>query len=69
MVLLLALWTVAADTPLVKVRQPARVSITVLNGHRASPQSWDPAARRDQREVITKDSDAFKVRLRLTEFQ
>lgn len=69
MVLLLALSAATAGTPPVRVQQRAHARVTILNGHRASLQSWDPASRRDQREVIRKDLDGFEVRLRLTEFQ
>ena len=69
MVFLLAFSAAAASPPPVKVGERARASITILNAHRASPQSWDPASRRHQREVIRGELDGAEVRLRLTEFE
>jgi hypothetical protein len=68
--LFLLAFSAAAASPLpVKVGERARASITILNAHRASPESWDPASRRHQREVIRKELDGAEVRLRLTEFE
>jgi len=69
MVLLLALSIAATSAPPPKVGRRARATITILNACRASPQSWNPAARREQREIIKKESDGSEVRLRLTEFE
>jgi len=67
--LLLALAAPPADPAPVKVEQRARASVTIMPAHRASPQTWDPLARRDQRETVKKETDGQEVRLRLTEFQ
>lgn len=65
----LALSAASASPPPVKVEQRARASVTILRAHRASPQTWDPTARPNQREIMKKEADGEKVRLRLTEFQ
>ncbi len=47
----------------------ARVSVTVLNPHRASSDGWKPAARRNQREIVKKEKDGRSVLIRVTEFE
>lgn len=70
MVLVLAALSVAAaGTPPVRAVQHARISITIVQAHRASPQTWDPVSRVNQREVVKKELDGGQVRLRLTEFE
>ena len=69
LLLFLALSAAPANPAPVKVEQRARASVTVLRAHQASPQTWDPAARPNQREMTKKEADGEEVRLRLTEFQ
>ena len=69
MVFLLVLSAAAVSSLSVNVGARARASITILNAYRASPQSWDPATRRNQREVKWKYLDGVEARLRLTEFE
>jgi len=64
-----ALSAAAPDPAPVKVEQRARASVTILRAHQASPQTWAPAARPNQREIKKKEADGEEVRLRLTEFQ
>lgn len=52
-----------------KVEQRARVSVTIIQAYRASSNSWDPAARRNQKEVVKREGDGTPVLLRLTEFE
>ena len=66
---LVALSAAAASPPPARAAQSARASITILQPHRASPQTWAPAARPNQREIKKKEADGEEVRLRLTEFQ
>lgn len=69
--MLLLLATLAAatvDQAPVKVEQRPRASVTILRPHIASPRSWNPAVRPDQRETIRRDGKG-EERLRLTEFQ
>jgi hypothetical protein len=70
--MLLLLFALSATAPRpapVKVEQRARASVTILRSHEASPQTWKPASRPDQREILKKEPDGEEVRLRLTEFQ
>ena len=69
LLLFLTLSAAAAKPVPVKVVQRVRASVTILRAHRASPQTWDPAIRSDQREIRKKEADGEEVRLRLTEFQ
>lgn len=69
MVLLLVLSAAAASPVPVAVEQRARVSINILQPHRASPSTWNPATRPNQREIVKKEPDGRQVRLRLTEFE
>jgi hypothetical protein len=70
MVLLFVILSAAtASPPPLKVQQQARVSITILQAHRASQASWDPATRPNQREMMQKEQGGAEVRLRLTEFE
>jgi len=70
MVLLSAAVAAALATPpAVTVRERARASVTVLQPFRASPQTWNPTARPNQREVVRRQADGMEVRLRLTEFE
>ena len=70
MVLLFLVLSAAPPAPSpFKVEQRARASITILRSHQASPQTWTPASRPDQREILKKEPDGEEVRLRLTEFQ
>ena len=60
----------AAPAPApVKVEQRARASVTILRAHQASPQTWKPTSRPNQREILKNEPDGEEVRLRLTEFQ
>jgi len=68
LLLLLALSAAPANPSPVKVEQRARASVTILRAHRASPQTWKPAVRPDQREIRKKEVDGEESRLRLTEF-
>lgn len=69
MVLVLALIAAVASPPPVKAVESARVSIRVVRPHRASAETWNPAARSDQREVIKQEPDGTRQRLLLTEFE
>jgi hypothetical protein len=70
MVLLLAIFSAAAASPPpARVERSARVSITILRPHRATPETWNPSARPNQREIVKKELDGGEVRLRLTEFE
>lgn len=69
MLLLLAMLSAATAPPPAKVEQRARASVTILRPHSASPTTWNPATRSDQREIVKKEADGAEVRLRLTEFQ
>lgn len=70
MVLLLLALSAADPGPApVKVEERARASVTILRSHQASPQTWNPASRPDQREILKKEHGGDEVRLRLTEFQ
>lgn len=69
LLLLAALSAAASAPPPAKVEQRARASVTILKAHSASPTTWEPTARPDQREVIKREADGAEVRLRLTEFQ
>ena len=67
---MLALLLSAAHSPApAKVELSARVQIRVLRAHKASPETWDPAGKPGQKEVIRKEKDGSVVRLRLTEFE
>lgn len=59
----------AASSPPPKIAVRAEARITILRPHRASAESWEPAARRNQREIVKKEKDGSKTRLRLTEFE
>jgi hypothetical protein len=70
MVLLLAAAAAAVATPpTVTVRERARANVIVLQPFRASPHTWNPSARPNQREVVRRQADGMEVRLRLTEFE
>ena len=70
MALLLALLLFAGDRrPPDKVDARAHAKITILRPYNASPESWDPGARPNQREIVRTDEDGSAVRLRLTEFE
>ena len=70
MAFLLALMLSAANSPTpAKAELRARVQITILRSHRASPETWDPAGNPNQKEVIRTEKDGSSVRLRLTEFE
>lgn len=67
---LLALLLSAANaSPPPKAMAQAQARITILRPHKASAESWEPDARRDQRETIKKEKDGSQIRLRLTEFE
>lgn len=51
------------------VQAQAQASIVILRPHKASAESWEPGARRDQRETVKKEKDGSEIRLRLTEFE
>lgn len=61
----------AGSTPPYKVaaQAQAQARITILRAYKASPESWDPAAKRNQREIVRRERDGSTVRLRLTEFE
>ena len=67
--LLAAASAAAASPPTAKVELRARASVTIVRPHLASPRTWDPATRSDQREMVKTEADGRAVRLRLTEFQ
>lgn len=69
LILLAALVAATAGPPPAKAEQRARASVTIARPHLASPKTWSPATRSDQREMIKKEADGVEVRLRLTEFQ
>lgn len=70
MVVLLALLSAAAASPPpVRAVYRARVSITILQPHRASPDTWVPAVRPNQREIVKHEPDGEQVRIRLTEYE
>ena len=70
MVVLYCILLSAADVPAPpKAEQRARASVTIVRPHRASAESWDPSARRDQKEIVKRDRDGTIIRLRLTEFE
>jgi len=69
MLFLFALAAATASQPPVTVHRRARASVTILNGFRGSSGTWEPAARRNQREVVRKESTGHTIRLRLTEFE
>ena len=67
---LLALFLSASGSPPpVKAELRARASVTILRAHRASPNSWGPAAHRNQKEIVTREKDGTPILLRLTEFE
>lgn len=66
---LAALSAAAVSPPPAKVERQARATITILQAHRASRQTWDPAVRSGQREIVKKEADGSEIRLRLTEFE
>lgn len=70
MALLLAFLLSASGNPApVKVELHARAKVTILRPHKASPETWEPAINRSQKEIIRKEKDGSSVRLRLTEFE
>lgn len=69
MLLLVAALSSAASPPTVRAEAIARVSVNILRPHRASPRTWEPALRPNQRELLKKEPDGTEVRLRLTEFE
>jgi hypothetical protein len=70
MVLLLTMLSAASAGPSpAKVERQARVSIVILQPHRASAQTWNPVSKPSQREVMKKEADGSETRLRLTEFE
>lgn len=67
---LLALLLSIADSSVPnKVTGQAEARILILRPHKASRESWDPAARPNQREIVKKEKDGSQNRLRLTEFE
>jgi hypothetical protein len=58
----------AADQP-AKAVPRAQVKIMVVDGYRASPNSWNPPANPRQRETTIVDKDGGRVKVRLTEFE
>ena len=67
--LLALLMSNSSGSPPAKVELRARASVTILRAHRASPKGWDPAANRNQKEVIAREKDGTPLLLRLTEFE
>lgn len=59
----------ASASPVPKAVAQAQARITIFRAHKASPESWEPNARRDQRETVKKEKDGSQIRLRLTEFE
>ena len=70
MLLLLAALSSSASSQEVPVAQrQARVTVTIVRGHRVSAQSWTPDREPSQREVIRNAPDGSPQLIRLTEFQ
>jgi hypothetical protein len=70
MVVLYCALLLAAGEPVPpRAVQRATMSVTILRPHRASAESWDPLARRDQKEIVKKERDGTTILLRLTEFE
>lgn len=70
MVLIYCTLLSAASGPLPpKVERSAHVTITILQPHRAGIESWNPSARRDQKEIVKKERDGTRHLLRVTEFE
>jgi hypothetical protein len=68
--LLLALFLSAANsTPPVRAEARAEARIRILNPHKASQETWDPGAMRNQKEIVRVEKDGSQIRLRLTEFE
>ena len=63
------LLSAAHAPPPQKVEAMATARIMILRPHRASPETWDPATKRHQKEIVRKERDGSSVRLRLTEFE
>lgn len=59
----------ATSAPPVKAEARAVARIRILNPHKASQESWDPAAKPNQKEILRTEKDGSQVRLRLTEFE
>lgn len=53
----------------VKPSNQARAAVTILRPYVASPQSWEPRSKPNQREVVIREKDGRQTRLRLTEFE
>ena len=64
-----AISAAAAGPPPVRVERTARASVTIMRPHPASPETWDPAMRPNQREILKREPAGADVRLRLTEFE
>lgn len=69
LLLLAASGAAAPALPPPRARATARASITILQPHRASAETWNPRTRPAQRETVRTGADGRPVRLRLTEFE
>ena len=69
MLLLAAISAAAASPPPARAEAQARASITILQPHRATPETWDPKTRPNQREIVRQERDGSQVRIRLTEYE
>lgn len=69
MFLLTVLAAAVAAPPPARVEQRAKASVMILKPHQASHQTWNPASRSDQREIVRKEAEGSEQRLRLTEYQ
>ena len=69
MVLLALLLSAASSSPPVRAEARAEARIRILNPHKASPETWNPAAKRNQREIVRAEKDGSQSLLRLTEFE
>ena len=68
--LFLALFlSAAASPPRPQIVARAEARVIILRPHKASAESWAPETRRDQREIVKKEKDGTRIRLRLTEFE
>lgn len=68
-IFLALLLSAASSPPPVRAEARAEARIRILNPHKASPQTWDPAAKRNQREIVRAEKDGSRLLLRLTEFE
>jgi len=67
--LLALLLSAASGPPPATVAVRAQARIMIVQGHKAASETWTPAARRNQREIVRQEMDGSRVRLRITEFE